>query len=409
MCDVEDDFIGKMFPTPKGGVLTVVGHNGLKSGKKKYILECSICSRDEELWPYGSITSSKPNMNKRAIPCGCSVSVKWDERQQYLRVNRLAMEEGYTFIGWHGGFKGIKTYIDLYNPLTGNRWDTCKIESFLSGARDPALLKALFKEKKELPDEYHINNFKKNKSLENLSFKKNKELTNSVGSYVFWDVTCPICSNDEYAKNVSGSDVFHSSTSQLRAGYIPCRCSKSYQWRKEERLYTVKKICKSYGYTFIKFLSEKVTNTTKLNFRCDKGHEDTTSVVGFINNGVKCKHCNESSANGFYPKRSEDLDTLYVVRSDFGWIKCGRTFNLSVRMRKLKTVSKSNIEILKCYTGRHKDVYKLEQLIKHKIHSEGDNYFDKPVWHGSTECYKKNTLPYIISTICNSDDIEEVR
>ena len=40
----EDDFIGTTFPTPKGGVLTVLYDNGLKKNKKKYILNCSICT-----------------------------------------------------------------------------------------------------------------------------------------------------------------------------------------------------------------------------------------------------------------------------------------------------------------------------------------------------------------------------
>lgn len=46
---MEDDFIGTTFPTPDGGVLTVVGWNGERQGcgSKKYTVECSICSKDK--------------------------------------------------------------------------------------------------------------------------------------------------------------------------------------------------------------------------------------------------------------------------------------------------------------------------------------------------------------------------
>ncbi|AGH32055.1 hypothetical protein VPIG_00199 [Vibrio phage PWH3a-P1] len=44
------EFVGTKFPTPKGGVLTVVGVSGDKSGSNvKFICECSICSKDTEL------------------------------------------------------------------------------------------------------------------------------------------------------------------------------------------------------------------------------------------------------------------------------------------------------------------------------------------------------------------------
>ena len=69
-----DDFVNSKFTTPKGGVLIVKDDNGLKGNKKRYILECSVCSKDKKLWPYGSIYSSKSSILKGNIPCGCSLT-----------------------------------------------------------------------------------------------------------------------------------------------------------------------------------------------------------------------------------------------------------------------------------------------------------------------------------------------
>lgn len=54
------EFVGTQFPTPKRGVLTVIGVSEEKSGSSnKFLCECSICSKDEELWPYDSIQAIK--------------------------------------------------------------------------------------------------------------------------------------------------------------------------------------------------------------------------------------------------------------------------------------------------------------------------------------------------------------
>lgn len=64
--DQSDDFVGSQFKTPKGGVLTVVGWDGNRyHSNKNFTIHCSICSKDEELFP--SISSIKKNLIKK--PC----------------------------------------------------------------------------------------------------------------------------------------------------------------------------------------------------------------------------------------------------------------------------------------------------------------------------------------------------
>jgi len=97
MKEKEDSFIGTQFPTPKGGTLTVIGDNGLKGNDRKYTLECSICSKDEELWPLGSIQTTKRILNKGSVPCGCAKNPKWKEWQNKIRVQRESVKNVVIF------------------------------------------------------------------------------------------------------------------------------------------------------------------------------------------------------------------------------------------------------------------------------------------------------------------------
>lgn len=101
-CEVKDDFIGQTFPTPKGGVLTVVGDNGLKGDKNRYKVTCSICSLDTELFP-DLFYCVKSKLVNGQCPCGCAFNPKWKESQVEIRIKRKLSQEGDDkFCGWVG-------------------------------------------------------------------------------------------------------------------------------------------------------------------------------------------------------------------------------------------------------------------------------------------------------------------
>ena len=100
-----DDFIGATKSTPRGGTTTVKECLGGKGNQRKYIMECSICCLDTELWPYGILTSTKANFEVESkCSCGCNPSkVIYSEKQNIVRVSRLCKEKGLIFKGWAGG------------------------------------------------------------------------------------------------------------------------------------------------------------------------------------------------------------------------------------------------------------------------------------------------------------------
>lgn len=135
---MREEFVGKTFPTPKGGILTVTGwlHNIRKGQGKIYTCSCSICSLDTELFSC-DFTITKGHLNSGRCPCACT-GFKWNEHQQVIRVSRLCRDRGYTFNGWSGPFTGITTKLDLYNPVTKNSWDTTTIDYLVYGKGDPS-------------------------------------------------------------------------------------------------------------------------------------------------------------------------------------------------------------------------------------------------------------------------------
>jgi hypothetical protein len=142
-----DNFIGKTFPTPKGGTITIIDKLPNVKGKPiKYLCECSICSKDKELFPnhFQSVKSSLTGgkKNKPQIPCGCAKTPCWNEEQYKILVSRKAASKNYTFLGWSGEFKNALTKLVLFNPLTSNLWSTTTLDSFVNGGtEDPHLYK----------------------------------------------------------------------------------------------------------------------------------------------------------------------------------------------------------------------------------------------------------------------------
>lgn len=129
---LQREFVGTTFLTPKGSTLTVIGVSGKQGRLVLFTLECSMCSKDKELWPYGSITSQKCSLVRGSIPCGCAKKPHWTQDQYEILINRKCAERGYQFMGFVGEWEGNLTYLRLHNPKNDNTWKTTNISSFLN-------------------------------------------------------------------------------------------------------------------------------------------------------------------------------------------------------------------------------------------------------------------------------------
>lgn len=393
MTNNNDVHLCEIFKTPAGGILTV-GRFKYKrnNGHKVYSINCSICSKDEELWPVGSITSSLQDLKRGRCPCGCSKRKTYSEHQQFLRIGRMCKDIGYIFHGWDGEYTGIKTYLKLENQVTGNKWNTTTLDSFLMGRRDPSVSKNILKEISKRPLGKHIEDFLSTGRFEGFIFNKSEKLTSS-GYARYWNVICPKCSNDEFVIAGVCSGIFTALDSSLKKGNLPCRCSKNYRYTKDQYELMIKKICSEEDFVFIGWDKKFNGKKTYFSWVCDNGHNCRTTVDNFLGKNVRCRECyiESGSGNGYYKNRKDEQDWLYLQMSS-DWIKCGRTFRIKDRIIENSNSSGYDLYEIAVYTGSHKEVFKVEQEIRNYMEKGCCTFYRKEEypWCGCRECYLRH-------------------
>jgi len=359
------EFVGSTFPTPKGGVLTVVGvGHKERSSSSVFIAECSICSGDTKLWPYGSIRSTKGNLSKGQTPCGCSSNVRWSKDQFKVKIVRRCEEVGYIFHNFSEEYVGNTTKLNLENPTTENKWSTTSINSFLSGSKDPSETRLLLGDSSRLSVEEHLQNFKI-AGLGDFTFKRSED-TNSKGHKIYWEYTCPTCSFDEYVENGLCRGVFKASTSNLRSGCKFCRCSSAYKWTQGQRRYAIDKVLKEEGGDFIDWSSNLEYENSRSKFRwyCREGHTCVTTVDKFLNEGTRCPSC---ARYGYNPS---EIGNLYLVE----WFGFGRSYlkkgitnrDVLERVKDQHSKGKLDYHIIRKITGDGFVIKKFEEFLNKK-------------------------------------------
>ncbi|AUR94194.1 hypothetical protein NVP1193O_063 [Vibrio phage 1.193.O._10N.286.52.C6] len=361
----QKEFLGNCFPTPKGGTLKVTGVNTDKSSTGgwdgKFILDCTICGRDQILWPEGSILMRKSHLTKGMVPCGCSPSPNWDERQYKVLVARMCLEKGYVCLGWAGEYKKSRTKLDLKNLRGGNQWTTTNIVSFLAGtAGDPAMAGKAASERNSKEDSTYIKQFTKNRHLVGFEFWRS-DFIDAQGVRPYWNYTCPVCSSDEYVSMNLCSGIFKSHVSALKLGRRSCRCSGKYRYTREQREYQLSKILKIEDSTFIGWEDTYKNNKSKLIWKCGAGHLIKTPVTCFLDRGTRCKSCAKS---GYDPTK---IGRLYlVVWYGFGksYLKKGITNNTTLsRIRTQARSSKLDYQIIREVVGDGHVIQKAEKYL----------------------------------------------
>lgn len=414
----QEDFIGSAFPTPKGGVLTVTGIKGKYSrGTTLFKCVCSICNKDIELFP-DEFMITKSNLVRGFCPCGCAKSCRWTESQNKVRVQRECDKRGYIFHGWYGGYQDSKTYLDLENPETCNRWHTTSLNNFFGGKGDPTewCLEGKVKAPSPKKDSLHIQDFYKAGFTKDYKFWRSDRLC-SRGRKPYWRYACLICSNDEYVQNGLCSGVFESFADSLKRGDKSCRCSPSYRWTQEQREYQINKICNKEELTFLGWETKECYKNQRSKFKwvCKEGHECNTSVNNFLN-GNRCKTCSDikqresGNYNGYYPERKDDTDFLYIINFNNEYIKVGRAFDIDKRIHnsgkgllKLSGMSLDQLALLKVFTSTHQEVYDCEQWVHEELTDRGF-YHEDSTW--TIETFDVDSEQIIYKLLESSDLVE---
>lgn len=330
-----DDFIGSTFPTPKGGVLTVVGKLPKVSGNVIYTLSCNICEKDKELFP-DHFTAPKGPLVSGIIPCGCSTRVSWSKEQYYIIVSRVSKENNYTFSGFSGEWVGRKTRLNLRCNVDGHVWDNTTVDSCIMGNRGCKVCNALSSKRKK-DDTAMVESFRSSgKYHKDDVFIRDSKTKDRRGKYPYWDYKCVKCSKDQFTLNGLCCGIFKIKSTSLRRGIKPCRCSRTYRWSTLEREYQINKICDEETLKFIGWEDGEYTDShCKIIWSCKEGHICRTHTSGFISSGTRCGKCASLGRKQNFELiegKEQEPDTCYlllfecVITGEI-FIKIGRTFD----------------------------------------------------------------------------------
>ena len=401
-----DDFIGMTFPTPRGGVLTVIDVLPKVKGKaKQYICECSICSKDEDLWYKGSITTVKNGLVYGRIPCGCRKNTQWSARQYNVKIHRECVTRGYEFLGFCSTKVKSDTRIFLKCKSDDHEWQPV-INKFLAGDGCIKCSNNNVKLHTTKADSNKILSFMGSGAyIEGTIFKRNPSKVDSRGHLQYWDYICPKCSTDDYVSNGLCTGLFTNHSSNLQKGKLSCRCSLNYQWTKEQREYQINKIFINENLKSFSWVDSYKNVRSKFTWKCRFGHNNKTSVTGFLHNNRRCKTCSDEAGDwGYYPDRVDENDNLYLLLFKSGteiFIKVGRSFDINGRMKEFYK-HYEDVSVIVTYQNNHQVVYDTEQSI-HKQLKLLDYHHKPEIKFGGSknECFHIDSLPLVEEIFSN--------
>lgn len=353
-----------------------------------YIMECSICSKDTELWHYGSIVSCSGSFRKAInYHCGCSVSPKYSRDQYDILCRRKAESLGFLFL-FIEDFDGTRLCV-LQNK-TGTIWKLGVHVFLCKGTTDPDTRKVKF-----LSVEDNIRLLEDSKLYaEGTVFNKDER---------GWFYECGICSLDELSLHAGSDTRFYNRLSRLKTGVKSCRCSSKYIYSEKEYNYLLTKICDKEGLTYAGF-PNGAGKKKRFEWFCEKGHKNKGDPWGFIYKGYRCEQCRVESTpfSGRFENKLKEKDTLYVIKINNEYVKVGRTFDLRSRVQNLKSKKESGssaVEVLGIVIDIHENIWTLEQQVHEELRVLGLQ-FSHHSWN-SLELFILDSYNDIISLIQN--------
>jgi len=326
---------------------------------KMYPIYCEVCSNDKELFPE-KILIRKGDALKGYCPCACSGGYKYSELQYKILVKRnIQNKPNLSIVDFEDPYKGIKstrfsTYCSIHNTYNykqklNSRF--CSHKFFCHKCSKDSLSKSKIKSTKT---------YLENLTGEGYYLIKDPIKKCSGGFHRYWYYFCDTCSKDNYVKLGLCSGTFSTTTGALQMGQKPCRCN-SVKYNKAMATYLINTFTEERGYSFINWVESYTNASTPFEYACKEGHINRSSLNKILQ-GYGCKSCNNY---GFYPSRSTEVDTLYVIElkntEETPFVKIGRSFNTKERFREY--TKSYDVEILYTKRSTHREIFNLEQKL----------------------------------------------
>lgn len=314
--ELEQDEFSLNRPTfGKDNQLTVIGWKGKLASTKYYIVKCSKCIKDPELFGDGIFKITKGHLRGGRLPCGCSSHIMWSGLQYEILVRRECRSRGHIFHGFAEEFKGNRTKLVL-ECQTHGVWKTTGYSDYLSGYGCSKCGRGIVEAASTKEDSFHINKFVETGKYPEKSVFWRSDKVNTSGVKAHWFFKCPICSEDEYTKAGLCSGTFEVLRSDLKMGILPCRCSDKPNWTKEQYEYRIKKKMLENKTTdkFIGFINGFKNINSFFTRECVFHGSYDTRVANYLNSNHSCPLCGSHSQKECYINFIKDKETLIALK-----------------------------------------------------------------------------------------------
>lgn len=196
------------------GQLKVIGWSGRLHTTKYYLLTCSVCSDDFELFGDGIFRSTKAQLMKGQVPCGCSRIPKWTKEQWKVIARRKAAELNFNFIDYTGNWLGNNTKVVLNCPEHGT-WQTSTLATLVRHECGcPTCASMAISRSRIKSDDVMIASFFASGAFYPDTRFWRSDRVNSGGYKPYWFMDCPEC-----------GEVGEAASPALQRGARSCACS----------------------------------------------------------------------------------------------------------------------------------------------------------------------------------------
>lgn len=206
--------------------IRVVGWSHTSSTNRKYyIIYCSECAKDTELFAEGFFRTLKGSLLFGRLPCGCAGRVDWTEEQYKVLMTRSLETSSVKLLGWDGEYKRGKTKVLAVCEVHGEFKSGMSIGDYMQRGMYAGMCKDCgaikYSQDMSKSDDHFIETFMSIGAYVDgttITYAGFKQYPKNNTKYKHWEVFCPTCNITYTARS-----------STLQAGCIGCNCARSNQ------------------------------------------------------------------------------------------------------------------------------------------------------------------------------------
>jgi len=182
------------------------------SEKLKYKVQCQICKHDKELHGNAEYLIYPEYFVNGKLPCGCSKSTRYSEKQWKVIVKRKALHNNHEFVSFvDEKYVDQNTKLILKCNTCSNTWNSCSLINYIRDRGCPTCAELSRIKKHTTSDTEWISRFRNTGFFPDHQYSF--ERTTPTGRT--WSVLCTSC---------GPSREFLADRANLTAGKIPCDC-----------------------------------------------------------------------------------------------------------------------------------------------------------------------------------------